>query len=49
MAQDIRVQTSALYDREAYFEDSLILGGVSLFNAFMPMVVYAWLIAPYYG
>ena len=49
MAQDIRVTTSASYDHEPYLEDSIIIGGINVLNAFMPLVVYAWLIQPYYG
>ena len=49
MENSIRLSATASYDADDYWEDSLVLGGMTLLNAFLPMVVWAWKLAPAYA
>ena len=46
---DIRVGATATYDADAYLGDSVALGALSVVNACMPLIAWAWIVAPLYG
>ena len=46
---DIKVGATATYNADDYWGDSVILGALSLVNACMPLVAWAWIMAPLYG